>query len=228
MAQCDPPPDGWRATAELAPGAVTDPECPDFLPPSDSDSAGSGDAADGTLTAYRVDCVDGINRRYASTIALTDAGVSQSPWVYESDQGCCDGCPDSSSASSDDSSAEASSASSDGSDQSGGTVEVDCCPEPVPEILYATFGGTLAPLGTVTLGYVGGGTWNGTSGACGGSVIVTFYCELGLFDLGVGGLHMSAFAAASAAVCAPFSWADPGFAVTGAFCVGTASVVVTA
>lgn len=48
-----------------------------------------------------------------------------------------------------------------------------CCPEAdLPTYLYATMGGVLAAMGTVTLTRINTTTWQGTSAACGGGTVL--------------------------------------------------------
>ncbi len=44
----------------------------------------------GSATVYRDDCVQGVVFRYRSTITASAHGITQSAWVYDSTQGCCD------------------------------------------------------------------------------------------------------------------------------------------
>ena len=125
MAQCDPPPDGWRATAELAPGAVTDPECPDFLPPSSESSSSGDDWTAGTATLYRTLCEDGIAVRYRSTLTLDRLALVATPWEFDSTQGCC-----------------GAGGGGGGGGDGGGSV-VPCCPaDAVADTLYLVIDGT--------------------------------------------------------------------------------------
>ncbi len=97
-----------------------------------------------------------------------------------------------------------------------------CCAGGVPGTLYATFGGSLAALGTVTL--TGGPTvWSGTSAACGGGS-VTFSCVNDVKYQITFGTSLSADNLS--VVCSPFSWSASG-TVFFPPCAGAATVTVT-
>ena len=99
---------------------------------------------------------------------------------------------------------------------------LDCCdPEP-PTTLYATFGGALAPLGTVTL-TKSGPSWSGSSSACGSRSVVflcnesnVYVCSVSSADLFVG----------TTLTCDPFHWEGSSPASV-APCSGTSTMVIT-
>ncbi len=113
----------------------------------------------------------------------------------------------------------------------GGTIDVPCCPDDlVPETLTATFGGSLAGLGAVTLTYDGGlsYSWSGsvTGTAC-GDATVTFFCGSvgGTWSISVLGSNTGGQSSLSADSCDPFRLAGT-FLSTGP-CAGTATFEVT-
>lgn len=114
----------------------------------------------------------------------------------------------------------------------GGGVEVPCCPgTDVPLTLTATFGGSLAGLGAVTLTYDGGMsfTWSGTAsgGPC-GTVFMTFLCDFSLHKWAVAllGDCQGGFTGVAADSCSPFLLG--GTFMSSGTCPGTATVQVAA
>lgn len=61
----------------------------------------------------------------------------------------------------------------------GGTIDTACCSDRLlPATLYATFGGSYAALGTVTLSHVTAESWASASQSpCGGDVVVSLICN---------------------------------------------------
>jgi hypothetical protein len=114
--------------------------------------------------------------------------------------------------------------------QSGGgsSIVTSCCPGGIPSTVYATFGGSLTPLGTVTLTYATG-AWRGTSSAC-GSWSLELSCQTSPSSAWrlLGNTSGASFAAGGTLTsCNPFSWSTGDFSGVGGACPGTASVVVT-
>lgn len=115
----------------------------------------------------------------------------------------------------------------------GGEVDTACCPgEPLPTILYATFGGSLAALGTLTLAW-NGVTWTAIApaGTCMSPVstpAVTLSClefpDGHEFVISCSGSDGGFNGQGSADSCAPFHWA-PTLSMVGA--CGPATVVIT-
>lgn len=109
---------------------------------------------------------------------------------------------------------------------SGGGIP-GCGPQGVPTPLFATFGGTLAAFGTITLNYTSGCTWFGTTFACGG-VELPVFLEYDQFtqDWEISGISTMGVGTGPASY-GPFllnlSWGSLGLCTS----AGTATVVVT-
>ncbi len=98
----------------------------------------------------------------------------------------------------------------------GGSVNVPCCPNNLPLILFVSFTGTLAGLGSVMLTWDGSGNWIGNGSACGGGVVVNLSCDeiSGNFLLGTEGAAVSG-SHGSLQSCSPLSITGSGTVVAG-------------
>jgi hypothetical protein len=118
---------------------------------------------------------------------------------------------------------------------SGDGVVTACCgPVPVPYTLYATFTGAMALAGSVTLTYVGLGTWpfsskwTGTSVGCGG---ITVDVECDTFGMArfypnvTGGTTKDSSAVHLTGTCSPFS-ISANYTMSGV-CAGATTMTVT-
>lgn len=110
-----------------------------------------------------------------------------------------------------------------GSLPSGSLTTGGPCPCPPNEFLYATFGGALAPLGTVTLGTVAG-AWVATVEGCGGRGI-SFQCdEPGVYTFSM--TNTTEPVVVEPVSCEPFQWEYAGDN-SAPPCAGAWSVVIT-
>lgn len=94
--------------------------------------------------------------------------------------------------------------------------------------LYATFGGSLSPLGTVVLTWSASlGEWTASGvAACGGSVGVRFRCVIASGHFAMTGTGPVEFSCSAAAVtCDPLLWQCAGTALGGP-CAGAYTVEV--
>jgi hypothetical protein len=116
----------------------------------------------------------------------------------------------------------------------GGTIETSCCPDRLlPTTFHATFSGSLAALGSVTLTFTGVSSWAGHGGsACGDDGdhdLMTFTCIGATFQLthpGGGSSGGTMFSAvASVESCTPFLWRGSGTA--SGVCGGAWAVTIT-
>lgn len=98
---------------------------------SSGSSGSSGSSSSSDLTLYKTDCISGINFRFRSTLTISNGQISQSPWVFDSFQGCCS-CSSASGGS--------GPGSATGSNSTSGVV-VACATNPIPSRLVATFSG---------------------------------------------------------------------------------------
>lgn len=114
--------------------------------------------------------------------------------------------------------------SSSSSSISSGISEL-CCDSLVPSVLFATFGGSLAALGTVTLTYVAGpNAWFGNGGSVCNIGSIRFECAPTLqwvIDLG----PVANCGGGPATTCSPFLWSCSGSSF--GTCSGTFTLTIT-
>jgi hypothetical protein len=119
--------------------------------------------------------------------------------------------------------------SGSGGSGSGSGVSTPCCTNSLPTILYASFGGSLAPLGLrvplIWNGSVTTPVWIGTANGCGGATTITFSCLLTDFSISLFG-GANGTAGASAASCVPLVWNSGPFGID-INCSGTGTATVT-
>lgn len=119
------------------------------------------------------------------------------------------------------------SVSESSSDSMVSGISVVCCSDPVALILYATFSGTLAPIGTIVLTYnAAGQAWEGNAGGTCSVTQVRFECDhvTQQFIMSIG--PVGSVNSASATTCDPFLWTSTGTAFGGP-CAGAFGVTVS-
>lgn len=196
-------------------------------------SASLSGSAGGLATAYRTDCIGGILYRYISYHQIFNGILTQTPYAFDSTQGCCV-CPGSGSGSGSGSTSGtgSGSGSTSGTSSSSGITNACCGSTAVPNTLTWVFSGASVGctcLNGVTVTITWDGTnWTGSATICGATRTVSLACTGGVWTVTFADCVMGSNV--PVVVCSPFQLNFTGLAIGSPCCstAGTVDVTITA